>query len=86
MDGTPVGTAGQICCWLDRICVAVTVVFGVWLGLSQGLYIASLAGVLVPVLYTIKAMIPRRERKYTSSLLVVRSRNRRNWPVLTDCL
>ena len=62
MDGTPVGTPGQVCCWLDRICVAVTVVFGVWLALSQGLYIASLAGILVPVLYTIKAAIPRRER------------------------
>ena len=62
--------------------MAVAVVFGVWLALSQGLYLASLAGILVPVLYTIKAMIPRRERKYTSNLpLLVMSR-----PALTDRL
>lgn len=62
MDGTAVGAAGNCCCWIDRVCVAVTVIFGVKLALSQGLWLSSLAGILVPILYTIKSTIPRRER------------------------
>lgn len=39
MDGAAVGRAGKCCCWIDRVCVAVTVAFGVWLAAAKGLQV-----------------------------------------------
>lgn len=62
MDGTPVGTAGKCCCWVDRVCVAVTVGFGVWLALAKDLQTSAACGALVPVLYSVKCFVPKSER------------------------
>jgi hypothetical protein len=62
MDGKAVGTAGKCCCWVDRVCVAVTVAFGVWLASAKGLHMSAACGALVPVLYTVKCMVPKSER------------------------
>ena len=60
MSGTPVGAAGKICCWIDRLVVAVTVGFGVWLAHTKGLQSSAIACALVPVLFASKSAISHR--------------------------
>ena len=62
MDGDPVGAPGVICCWWDRLTVAITVLWGGFLMWQQENFESMAAGVLVPVLFAFKATLPRDER------------------------